>query len=169
MELRFLLIMMFSIYLTACGGGGGGSASSVDFSFIDRYLTDWDRFAQGANELAPRLKSEFPRFEQQLADALNQGDKRAASRLVFFAVVRVGGFVPYESALGRACEKLVRGDAPIFTSDKGERSYFAGDLYFWWDRHKAEFVPFSLLDEWRQRDFVKATVMPMYEAATKKR
>jgi hypothetical protein len=88
---------------------------------------------------------------------------------VFFTVVRVGGFVPYESLLGRACEKLVHGDVPIFTSDKGERSYFAGDLYFWWERHQADFAPFPLLDEWRQRDFVKKTVMPMYEAATKKR
>jgi hypothetical protein len=38
-RLRFWVIMMFSIYLASCGGGGG-AASSVDFGFIDGYLTD---------------------------------------------------------------------------------------------------------------------------------
>ena len=157
--------MILSIFFAACGSSG----SATDFKFIDGYLADWDRFALGANELVPRLKSDATRFQRQLADVVSQGDRCAPSRLVFYAVVQVGGFIRYDSELGRASEKLIGGEVPIFTSDKGERSYFAGDLYFWWERHRAEFAAFPLFDDWRKRDFAKTTVIPMYEAATKKR
>ena len=138
-----------------------------DFTFIDGYLKTWDRFAQGANELAPQLDRDASQFQKELAEALKRGDKRAPSRLVFYAVVQVGGFIPYDSGLGRACERLVGSEVPIF-SETGERSYFAGDLYFWWQRHRAEFESFPLFDEWSEREFTKKTVIPMYKSATKK-
>jgi hypothetical protein len=150
-------------------GGCGSKSSSPDFGFIDGYLATWDRFAQGANQLVPELKRDTPRFQQQLADALTQGDKRAPSRLVFYAVVQVGGFIPFDSDLGQACERLVGGEVSIYTSEKGERSYFAGDLYLWWQRHHGEYEAFPLYDEWRQREFAKRTAIPMYESATKKK
>ena len=160
-----LALMIFSFFT----GGCGSKSSSPDFAFIDGYLGTWDRFAQGANELVPQLKRDTPQFQQQLADALTQGDKRAPSRLVFYAVVQVGGFITYDSDLGRACERLVGSEISIFTSEKGERSYFAGDLYLWWQRHRSEYDAFPLYDEWQQRDFSKRTVIPMYESATKKK
>jgi hypothetical protein len=159
-------LVIFSFLL----GGCGGKSSSPDFNFIDGYLTTWDRFAQGNNQLFPQLKRDTPKFQRQLADALNQGDKRAPSRLVFYAVVQVGGFIAYDSELGHASERLLGKDVPIFTAKDGERSYFAGDLYFWWERrHRSEFDSFPLYDEWKRRDFAKKTVIPMYQSATKKR
>ena len=160
-----LVLMIFSFFI----GGCDSKSSSPDFAFIDSYLATWDRFAQGANELVPQIKRDTPRFQQQLAEALSQGDRRAPSRLVFYAVVQVGGFIAYDSDLGRASERLVGSEVSIFTSEKGERSYFAGDLYFWWQRHRAEFESFPLYEEWQQRDFAKRTVIPMYESATKKK
>jgi hypothetical protein len=157
--------MIFSFLL----GGCGDKNSSPDFNFIDNYLTTWDRFAQGNNNLLPRLKRDTPKFQRQLAEAMKQRDKRAPSRLVFYAVVQVGGFIAYDSELGRASERLFGKDVPIFTAKDGERTYFAGDLYFWWQRHRSEFDTFPLYDEWRQRDFARKTVIPMYESATKKR
>src|SRR5271163_4473414 len=118
-------LMFLSLCLAGCGG-----RSSPDFKFIDSYLATWDQFAQGANELLPQIKRDAPRFQQQLAVALAQADKRAPSRLVFYVVVQVGGFIPCESELGRACGKAFTGEVPIFTSKKGERMYFAGDIYF---------------------------------------
>jgi len=58
-------------------------------------------------------------------------------------------------------------DVPIFTAKDGERTYFAGDLYFWWERRRSEFDTFPLYDEWKQRDFAKKTVIPMYQSAAK--
>src|SRR4030095_5769121 len=100
-----------TILLLLTNGCGGGL--SPDFSFIDAYLTTWDRFAQGANQLAPQIKRDTPRFQQELAVALRQGDRRAPSRLIFYAVVQVGGFIPHESELGRACEKLLCGEVTV--------------------------------------------------------
>jgi hypothetical protein len=153
--------------LSLLTGGCGSKGSSPDFVFIDRYLATWDRFAQGANELAPQIKRDTPRFQQQLTEALKQRDNRAPSRLVFYAVVQVGGFIAYDSELGRACEQLVGSEVSIFTSKTGERSYFAGDLYFWWERYRGEYETFSLYDEWRQREFAKKTVIPIYESVAK--
>src|SRR5215813_11821219 len=96
-------------------GGCGGKSSSPDFNFIDNYLTTWDRFAQGNNDLLPQLKRDTPKFQRQLAEALKQGDKRAPSRLVFYAVVQVGGFIPCDSELGHASERLLGKDVVIFT------------------------------------------------------
>ena len=163
-SIRFALII-FSLCIAGCGG----KSASPDFTFIDGHLRTWDRFAQGANELSPQLKRDTPQFEKELAQVLQQGDRRAPSRLVFYAVVQVGGFIASDSDLGRACERLVGNEVPIFTSEQGERSYFAGDLYFWWQRHRAEFESFPLYDQWAEREFVKKTVIPMYESATRKR
>jgi uncharacterized protein (DUF736 family) len=167
MPIRLLIftLLISSLLVPSCGR----QSSSPDFKFIDGYLTNWDRFSQGANELVPQLKRDAPQFHAQLAEALKRGDKRAPSRLVFYAVVQVGGFIAYDSDLGRACERLVSSEVPIFTSEKGERSYFAGDLYFWWQRHRAEFESFPLYDQWSEREFAKKTVIPMYESATRKR
>jgi hypothetical protein len=149
--------------------GGCGKNSSPDFKFIDGYLTTWDRFALGNNELLPQLKRDTPKFQRQLAEALQLGDKRAPSRLVFYAVVQVGGFITYDSDLGRASERLLGKDVPIFTSRDGKRYYFAGDLYVGWERNRGRFDTFRLFDEWQRSDFATRTVIPMYESATKKR
>jgi hypothetical protein len=146
-----------------------GGSVSADFKFIDSYLKTWDRFAQGAKELGLQIKQDAPRFQQLLALALSQGDKRAPSRLIFYAVVQVGGFIPCDSELGRACERYVSDEVAVFSSKKDERMYFAGDLYFWWERHKAEHEAFPLYEEWSHREFAKKTVIPMYESAAKTR
>lgn len=158
-------LMISALLVPSCTDG---KRLTGDFTFIDGYLKTWDRFALGANELVPQLNRDAPQFQKELAEALKRGDKRAPSRLVFYAVVQVGGFIPYDSGLGRACERLVGSEVPIFTSEKGERSYFAGDLYFWWQRHRAEFESFPLFDEWSEREFARKTVIPMYKKATKR-
>ena len=160
-----LVAIIFSFFSFGCAA----KDSPIDFKFIDDYLVAWDQFAKGQNDLMPQLKTNKHEFSHQLATALNQGDKRAPSRLVFYAVVQVGGFIPYESELGKACEKVVGKEVTVFESKKGERSYFAGDLFFWWEKKQGDFERFPLYDEWRQRDFVKKSVIRLYESATKQR
>lgn len=179
LRLLILALIIFSLCIAGCGSKGSSPERTnllrpqtyevPDFKFIDGYLTTWDRFAQGAADLVPQLNRDAPRFQRQLAEALKQGDRRAPSRLVFYTVVQVGGSIPYDSELGRACERLVGSEVPVFTPDKGGPSYFAGDLYFWWQRHRAEFESFPLFDEWSEREFAKKTVIPMYESAAKNR
>ena len=163
---RLIPILVF--VSIAVFGLGCRSGRSPDFAFIDRYLSTWDKFAQGANDLLPALKADAPEFRSQLAAALRQGDRRAASRFVFYAVVQVGGFIPADSELGQAFHGSVGESVPIFVSEKdGSRSYFAGDLYFWWEAHKTEYPSLPLYDEWRQRDFARNVAIKMYESAAK--
>lgn len=138
-----------------------------DFNFIDGFLHTWDRFARGANDLAPHLKRDSRQFQHQLAVALLQQDKRAPSRLVFYVLVQIGGFIPCDSELGRACEQLLGAGFPIVMYRESVRTYFAGDLYFWWQQHQAEYRSFPLYDEWRQREFAGTKVIPMYERLKK--
>jgi hypothetical protein len=137
--------MIFSLL-----GSGCGSKPSPDFTLIDRYLTIWDQFAQGHKSLGPRIKRDRAAFERNLADALTKNDSRGPSRFVFYAVVQVGGFIPLASPLGQAFQQRVRDAVPIFTNEKDRsRSFFAGDLYFWWEAHKFQYVSFPLYEEWR--------------------
>jgi hypothetical protein len=149
-------------------GGGCNSKQSPDFAFIDGYLLTWDRFAQGANDRMPRLGKDTPKFERHLADALSRNDSRAPSRVVFYAVVQVGGFIPIDSPVGQAFHNRFGNAAPIFhDKEDGSQSLFAGDLYFWWEAHKSEYDAFPLYEEWRQRPFAKNVAIKMYEEAAK--
>lgn len=157
------LLMIFSLFGSGCDG-----TKSPDFAFIDAYLTTWTKFAEGANDLAPRVKYETPEFEHYLTAALRGNDRRAPSRFVYYAVVQVGGFIPVDSELGRAFHERIGDAVPIFTSQKdGKQRYFAGDLYFWWERHKSEYESFQLYDEWRQSEFAREVAIKMYESAAK--
>lgn len=139
-----------------------------DFSFIDGYLTNWDAFAQGQKELLTTIKKDVTQFSSELSKALDKGDKRAPSRFVFFAVVQVGGFIPLDSQLGKAFHKQVGETVPIFTSEEdGKKSYFAGDLYFWWEKHKSEFAEYSLYDEWSKREFTRNVALKLYQSTSK--
>ena len=159
------LLMFFSFFDAGCG-----SKRSPDFALIDRYLHSWDRFAQGDNSLVTRLNQDKAAFEKHLTDALRKNDNRAPSRVVFYAVVQVGGFIPLASSLGQEFQQRVGNAVPIFTDDKdGSRSYFAGDLYFWWEAHKAQYASFPLYDEWRQREFARNVAIKLYESAVKNR
>jgi hypothetical protein len=159
------LLMVFSLF-----GSGCSSKPSPDFTLIDQYLKTWDQFAQGNNSLIPRIKQDRAAFEQHLTDALARNDNRAPGRFVFYAVVQVGGFIPVSSPLGQVFQHRVGDAVPIFTNEKdGSQSFFAGDLYFWWEAHKSEYAPFPLYDEWRQRDFARNVVIRMYEGAVQNR
>ncbi|HWX22641.1 MAG TPA: hypothetical protein VN578_22285 [Candidatus Binatia bacterium] len=161
---RFVLIMAIFSWL----GGGCNPKQSPDFAFIDRYLETWDRFAQGANELMPRLRKDGPEFQRHLADALSKNDSRAPSRVVFFGVVQVGGFIPIDSPVGQAFQARFGSAVPVFTDEKdGAKSFFAGDLYFWWEKHNSEYDTFPLYEDWRQRPFAKNVAIKMYESAAK--
>ena len=161
--IRTLFLVLVSLQL-----GGCIKKPSGDFTFIDRYLSNWDSFAQGKNNLLPTIKKNEARFDAELTIALRKSDNRAPGRFVFYAVVQVGGFIPLDSELGQAFHQRVGDAVPIFTSDKdGKQRYFAGDLYFWWEEHKSEFAPYPLYDEWRQRDFTKSVAIKMYEGARK--
>ena len=165
LPILILILMTVSLF-----GPGCGSGQSPDFTFIDGYLATWDRFAQGANELMPGLKKDKPEFQRHLADALRKRDSRAPSRVVFYAVVQVGGFIPADSPIGQAFHQCVGDAVPIFHSEKdGSTSYFAGDLYFWWEAHKSEYASFPLYEEWRHREFTQNVAIKMYEGAAKNR
>jgi hypothetical protein len=129
---------------------------------IDDFLSKWDRFAQGENDLVPEIKNSKSGFEIALAKLLRDRDPRAPSRLVFYAVVQIGGFINADSELGVAAKPILGHDFKITTTKDGTDSLFAGDLYFWWLDHKTDFDSFPLLDEWQQRDFTKSVAIPMY-------
>jgi hypothetical protein len=145
-----------------------GAQVDSDLKLVDDYLNKWDRFAQGENELVPYIRDNKDSFEDALTRLLKAEDKRAAARLVFYAVVQVGGFIPLESDLGKASARLLGVDFPIFTSEGGTRAYFAGELYFWWQENHVKFESFPLFEEWSQREFAQTVVVPMYKSASKR-
>ena len=136
--------------------------NGFEFKFIDNYLKQWDEFAQGANDLAPKLKKDAERFDAELARALVAKDPRAPSRVVFYAVVQVGGFIPADGEIGRPLTEIVSGAVPVFTDKNGQKRYFAGDLFCWWDTQGRQFPQFWLYEEWKSRDFAQETVIPWY-------
>jgi hypothetical protein len=143
-------------------------AVARDLRLVDDYLMKWDRFAQGANELVPFLRGKRGAFEAALARLLMARDKRAPARLVFSAVVQIGGFVPVASEPGKAAAGLLGPDFPVTSPEDGEPAYFAGDLFLWWRDHGHRYEAYALFEDWSQRDFARAVVIPMYESACKR-
>jgi hypothetical protein len=142
---------------------------SSDLKFVDDYLDKWDRFAQGESELVPHIRENKEGFERALTRLLVAKDGRAPARLVFYAVVQVGGFIPLESDLGKASRVLLGPNFPISTPKEGSQAYFAGELYFWWQTNHEKYVNFPLFEEWSQRDFTQTVAVPMYKAACKRK
>jgi hypothetical protein len=133
-----------------------------DLRLVDDYLSKWDQFAQGTNQLAPFLRDNKAAFEAALTRLLEIGDKRAPARMVFYPVVQVGGFIAADSKLGKACAMVLGPEFPVTTTKDGERVYFCGDLYFWWQDNHAKLDPFPLFEEWSKREFARTVVIPMY-------
>jgi hypothetical protein len=125
-------------------------------------LHKWDRFACGENSLAPELKQATPEFEEALTRLLTARDLRAPARLVFYAVVQVGGFIPVDSPLGKASKPILGDDFKVFTNKLGIKYYFAADLYFWWLDNRSRFEASPIFEEWRQREFAQSVVIPGY-------
>ncbi len=140
-----------------------------DQQLVDDYLEKWDRFAQGDNQLVPELRDNKAAFEVALARLLRADDKRAPSRMVFYPVVQVGGSIAVDSELGKASAAVVGSDFPITTTKEGERVYFSGDLYLWWEANRSKYEPFPLFDEWSKRDFAQNVVIPMFRSAAKRK
>jgi hypothetical protein len=138
-----------------------------DIELIDAYLAKWDRFARSDNSLKPELKRDEAAFGAALGRALTAKDRRAPSRLIFWAVVRVGGGIPVDSDLGKAVAELLGPDFPVRQS-KEVRFYFASDLYFWWLEHQKQYEPYLLFDEWAKREFARKTVIPNYNRLREK-
>jgi hypothetical protein len=130
-------------------------------ALLDEYLRNWDLFAQGRNDLTPYLNANRGLFEKALAAQLLAANPEAPARLVFYAVVQVGGFVPYNSVLGEACASFF-GSALHPKETGGQLSYFAGDLYTWWLGAEARCSGYPLLTEWLGRPFVRTVVLPLY-------
>ena len=148
---------------------GAGEAAERDLKQVDGYLTAWDSFARGESQLGPLLKKDKAGFEAALTRLLQATDDRAPGRLVFYAVVQVGGFIPLDSELGKAAAEFLGSDFPIRTPKQAGPALFAGDLYFWWQDNRRSFKDYPLLDEWARRDFAQKTVIPFYERLATKR
>jgi hypothetical protein len=140
----------------------GGVAA--DLKLVDAHLRLWSAFAQGCSELSSSLASKELE-EDALTRLLVAGDRRAPGRLVFYAVVQVGGFIPVDSDLGRAAARVLGSECPITTLEDGRRCLFAGDLYFWWQTHGRRYETFALLDDWLASDFARRVAVPMYASA----
>jgi hypothetical protein len=134
---------------------------------VDGYLAKWDRFAQGENTLVPFLRDNKSAFEAALSRLLMAKDPRAPARMVFYPVVQVGGAIPAESELGKATATILGHDFPVTTTKEGERVYFCGDLYFWWEANQDKFQAYPLFVEWSKRDFAQTVVIPMFRSASK--
>jgi hypothetical protein len=139
-----------------------------DLQVVDDYLAKWDRFARGENELVPALRNNKELSEAALTRLLKAQDNRSPARLVFYAVVQVGGFIPADSDLGRAAAGFLGRVFPVTVSKEGEKSYFAGDLFFWWQDHGKNYEAYPLFEEWSKRDFARTVVIPMYERVCKR-
>jgi hypothetical protein len=142
------------------------AAEKYNFKFIDEYLANWDRFANGEKKLEQYLNDKKPSFEKELAIALRAKDKKAPARLVFYTVVQVGGFIAVDSDLGKAIAPYLGKRFPTTEDADKKRLYFAGELYFWWEKNKQTYEPMPLFEEWKTHDFAKNTIIPMYKAAT---
>lgn len=138
-----------------------------DLQLVDDYLAQWDRFAQGENSLVPILRENQGSFEAALARLLVAEDNRAPARMVFYPVVQVGGAIPVDSELGRACGQIVGREVPVRKFKENRHIYFCGDLFFWWLDHRHDYDAFALFDQWLQRDFAQTVVIPMYKSACK--
>jgi hypothetical protein len=115
--------------------------------------------------LVPYIRDNQDLFEGALTRLLKAKDKRGPSRLVFYAVVQVGGFVALDSDLGIASKAILGAGFPISTPKEGMQAYFAGDLYFWWLESRDQYESFPLFDEWNQREFAQTVAVPMYNVA----
>lgn len=108
-------------------------------------------------------------FEESLAQMLEAGDRRAVKRLVFYAVVQVGGSIPADSRLGKAAAAVLAPECQLSGADEGNPRYFAGDLFLWCRENGWRFESFPLLDEWTRRDFAQQVAIPMYLAVREQR
>lgn len=136
----------------------------TDITKIDHYLSLWDRFANGDNSLSADIRDHQSSFENALSQLLDDGDLGAPSRLVFYAVVQVGGFIDIRSPLGKSGCALLGSAFPVFKSKDGVEALFAGDLYFWWLKNSKAYKPCKLLDTWLSSDFANSVSIPMYLA-----
>ena len=141
----------------------GVSAQRVSFDTIDAFLESWDQFAQGRNELMPKIRAGTPAFESTLAAALRAKDPRAPSRVLFYAFVRVGLGIPTNSDLGRAWIEHAGPRFPIRTVEK-DSVLLPPDFYQWWLRNRGRIESYALMDAWMKRDFARRTAIPMYES-----
>ena len=170
------LVALVVVCTTACARGTQPPAknagrpsetmpTSTDFTQLDAYLSTWDQFAQGSNDLAAELSSRAPGFQGELAAALTAQDPRAPSRLVFYLVVQVGGFLSVDTPLGLAVGKLLGPAFPVVKHAGEPDRYFAGDIWFWWLDHRSHYANYALLDDWANREFARTVVLPMYQIA----
>ena len=134
-----------------------------------RMLPKWDRFANGQEDLLPFLRENKKSFEATLTRLLGAKDNRAVARMVFYPVVQVGGSIQANSELGIAAAKILGNEFPVTNSKDGERNYFAGDLFFWWEENGNRCDAFPLLEEWSKREFAQTVVIPMYKSACKRK
>ena len=140
-----------------------------DLQLVDDYLASWDRFARGENQLNPFLRDNQENFEEALARLLLAKDRRAPARLAFYAVVQVGGAVPVDSALGRGAAAILGPEFPVTARKEGQRVYFAGDLFFWWQENGRSYEAYGLFEEWANREFAQRVAIPMYRSVCKRR
>ena len=171
---RPLLALLVLSCIASCSrqpDNGGQAASQPEkdttmqppSTFVDEYLTTWDRFTQGDKDLVPYLRDNKAKFEISLAQLLRTQDRGAMARLVFYPVVQVGGAIPADSDLGTAARQILGQDFPVTTTKQGQRVLFCADLYAWWQKHQQEFQHFKTFDDWLARDFAQKTVLPMYK------
>ena len=118
--------------------------------------------ADDVKVMAERLKAKEPEFQKSLIALIEHGDSRAPGRVVYSQVIQIGSFVDFKSPLGVAIHKMVGEDCPV-TNSKGDRLYFAGDLYLWWEANRAKYQPYSPLLEWERSDTARKSVIPMYQ------
>jgi hypothetical protein len=144
------------------------ASSRSDVVVVDEYLSKWDRFARGENDLVPELNAGAARFESALSRLLRARDKRGPARLVFYPVVQVGGGIVTDSELGRAAAAVLGKDFPITVMKDRTRVYFAGDLYLWWEREGGRHEAFPLFDEWRARELAQTVVIPQYRRMSRR-
>lgn len=132
-----------------------------EIEFLDEYLAKWDLFATQGDDFPPTLAELTPQFEETLVDLLRRGIKQSVPRMVFYAVIQIGGFFETDTPLGIAAIDLLGHDFPTHAF-RGGRILFASDLYFWWHENRDQYEAFALFDEWHHRPYTKEEVLPMY-------
>jgi hypothetical protein len=127
--------------------------SAPDWTFLDDYLSRWDRRLRGEDELFGGLARELTRFNGELVRALRVDPRRAVPRAIMFPLLRGAGSgaIPVDAPVGVALRDALGKNAMPRTTWPAGEFYAAADLLEWWEANREGYEPFPFFDEWRAR------------------
>jgi hypothetical protein len=146
---------------------------SADFRLIDRYLdllfvcasAPTAKESRDAQATCKRMEA---CVDEQLTQALLDGDPRAPGRLCYFVAGEVAGFVRARSPLGQAWSRGHGSEMQPIRTRQG-LVFMSCDFYWWWHEHRGEYPCLPVFDRWCQLDWVKQHVIPLFKSTKRQK